>query len=51
VDFRLDECGVLMFRDRVCVPDVSELKKRDRISDSVPKPIEVVKYRSHKDCF
>jgi len=28
VDFRLDEHGVLMFRDRVCVPDVSELKKR-----------------------
>ena len=28
VDFRLDENGVLMFRDRVCVPDVFELKKR-----------------------
>jgi len=28
VDFRLDEHGVLMFRDRVCVPDVYELKKR-----------------------
>jgi len=28
VDFRLDEHGVLMFRDRVCVPDVPELKKR-----------------------
>jgi len=28
VDFRLDENGVLMFRDRVCVPDVPELKKR-----------------------
>jgi len=28
VDFRLDENGVLMFRDRVCVPDVLELKKR-----------------------
>ena len=27
VDFRLDEHGVLMFRDRVCVPDVFELKK------------------------
>jgi len=27
VDFRLDEHGVLMFRDRVCVPDVPELKK------------------------
>jgi len=27
VDFRLDEHGVAMFRDRVCVPDVSELKK------------------------
>ena len=24
MDFRLDEHGVLMFRDRVCVPDVSE---------------------------
>jgi len=28
VDFRLDQNGVLMFRDRVCVPDVPELKKR-----------------------
>jgi len=28
VDFRLDQHGVLMFRDRVCVPDVPELKKR-----------------------
>jgi len=28
VDFRLDEHGVLMFRDRVYVPDVPELKKR-----------------------
>jgi len=28
VDFRWDENGVLMFRDRVCVPDVPELKKR-----------------------
>ena len=28
VEFRLDENGVLMFRDRVCVPDVLELKKR-----------------------
>jgi len=28
VDFRLDEHGVLMFRDRVCVLDVPELKKR-----------------------
>jgi len=28
VDFRLDEHGVLMFCDRVCVPDVPELKKR-----------------------
>jgi len=27
VDFRLDQNGVLMFRDRVCVSDVSELKK------------------------
>ncbi len=27
VDFRLDENGVLLFRDRVCVPDVPELKK------------------------
>jgi len=27
-DFRLDENGVLMFRGRVCVPDVLELKKR-----------------------
>jgi len=26
-DFRLDENGVLMFRDRVCVPDVLELKR------------------------
>ena len=29
VDFRLDENGVLMFCDRVYVPDVPELKKRD----------------------
>jgi len=28
VDFRLDLNGVLMFRDRVCVPDVPELRKR-----------------------
>jgi len=28
VDFRLDEHGVLMFRDRVYVSDVPELKKR-----------------------
>jgi len=28
VDFGLDENGVLMFRDRVCVPDVPEFKKR-----------------------
>jgi len=28
VDFRLDQKDVLMFRDRVCVPDVPELKKR-----------------------
>jgi len=28
VDFRLDEHGVLMFRDRVCVLDVPGLKKR-----------------------
>jgi len=28
VDFRVDQNGVLMFRDRVCVPDVPELKKR-----------------------
>jgi len=28
VDFRLDDHCVLMFRDRVCVPDVPELKKR-----------------------
>jgi len=27
-DFRLDQNGVLMFRDRVCVPEVPELKKR-----------------------
>jgi len=27
-DFRLDENGVLMFRDRVCVPDVLELKRQ-----------------------
>jgi len=27
-DFRLDHNGVLMIRDRVCVPDVPELKKR-----------------------
>ena len=26
-DFRLDENGVLMFRDRVCVPSVLELKR------------------------
>jgi len=31
VDFRLDENGVLMFHDQVCVPDVPELQKR--ISD------------------
>jgi len=28
VDFRLDDHGVFMFRDRVCVSDVLELKKR-----------------------
>jgi len=28
VDFKLDENGLLMFHDRVCVPDVLELKKR-----------------------
>jgi len=28
VDFKLDQNGVLMFRDRVCVPDVPEIKKR-----------------------
>jgi len=28
VNFRLDENGVLMFRDRICVPDVLELKKQ-----------------------
>jgi len=28
VDFRLDQNGVLMFRDRVCEPDVPELKRR-----------------------
>jgi hypothetical protein len=27
-DFRLSENSVLMFRDRVCVPDVLELKRR-----------------------
>jgi hypothetical protein len=27
-DFRLGENGVLMFRDRVCVPNVLELKRR-----------------------
>jgi len=27
-DFRLDQNGVLMFCDRVCVPDMPELKKR-----------------------
>jgi len=27
VDFRFDEHGVLMFRDRMCVQDVHELKK------------------------
>lgn len=26
-DFRTDENGVMRFRDRVCVPDVPELKK------------------------
>lgn len=26
-DFRIDENGVMRFRDRVYVPDVSELKK------------------------
>lgn len=26
-DFRVDENGVMRFRDRVCVPDVPELKK------------------------
>jgi len=29
VDFRLDENGVLMFRDRVSVPDVLELKRQN----------------------
>ena len=28
VDFKLNENGVLIFSDRVCVPDVPELKKR-----------------------
>jgi len=28
VDFRLDENGVLMFRDQVCVSDILELTKR-----------------------
>ena len=28
VDFRLNENDVLMFRDRDCVPDLPELKKR-----------------------
>jgi len=28
VDFRLDENGVLIFCDQVCVPDVFELKKQ-----------------------
>ena len=28
MDLRLDGSGVLMFRDRVCVLDVPELKKR-----------------------
>jgi len=28
VDFRLDENNVLMFCNRVCVPDVLEIKKR-----------------------
>jgi len=28
VDFRLNQHGVLMFRDQVCVSDVPELKKR-----------------------
>jgi len=28
VNFKLDGNSVLMFRDRVCVPDVPELKKR-----------------------
>jgi len=28
VNYKLDENGVLIFRDRVCVPDVPELKKR-----------------------
>src|SRR4030066_2092433 len=27
-DLRLDEFGVLRFRDRVCVPDLPELKRR-----------------------
>ena len=27
-NFRLDQNGVLMFRDRLCAPDVPELKKR-----------------------
>lgn len=26
-DFRVDENGVMRFRDRVCVPDMSDLKK------------------------
>ena len=28
MDFKLDQNGVLMFRDCVCVPEVPELKKR-----------------------
>ena len=27
-DFRMDGFGILRFRDRVCVPDVPELKRR-----------------------
>lgn len=27
VDFRIDENGVMRFRDMVCIPDVPELKK------------------------
>ena len=26
-DFKIDEKGVIRFRDRVCVPDLPELKK------------------------
>lgn len=28
VDFRIDENGFMRFKDRVCIPDLLELKKK-----------------------